>query len=229
MWIRTLASNPFGFAGGIYDRHTGLTRFGSRDYDAQTGRWTAKDPILFAGGHLNVYAYTRNDPVNYIDPTGLEPLPGPSPVPVPTPTPAAEPSVVDEVIETVAKDAAFQDQLGGGIFLLIPLGLAGPARNFMLSSSGFDPSISGPGGAFDFVCTGIADASAAIINHAIENGELNSVLGAERITRFKPFNHDATKVTFTDGDEVVLDWWYSLRPGQPDVTTTTDWCNGTCP
>jgi len=28
---------PFGFAGGIYDQHTKLTRFGARDYDASTG------------------------------------------------------------------------------------------------------------------------------------------------------------------------------------------------
>ena len=35
---------PFGFAGGIYDRDTGLTRFGARDYDPETGRWTAKAP-----------------------------------------------------------------------------------------------------------------------------------------------------------------------------------------
>ena len=38
---------PFGFAGGLYDQDTGLTRFGARDYDAETGRWIAKDPILF--------------------------------------------------------------------------------------------------------------------------------------------------------------------------------------
>jgi RHS repeat-associated protein len=37
---------PFGFAGGLYDQHTGLTRFGARDYDAVTGRWTEKDPII---------------------------------------------------------------------------------------------------------------------------------------------------------------------------------------
>lgn len=41
---------PFGFAGGLYDRDTGLTRFGARDYDPQTGRWTAKDSIGLAGG-----------------------------------------------------------------------------------------------------------------------------------------------------------------------------------
>jgi len=63
---------PFGFAGGIYDRDTGLTRFGLRDYDAQTGRWTSKDPLGFRGGDTNLYSYVSNDPVNWIDPLGLE-------------------------------------------------------------------------------------------------------------------------------------------------------------
>ncbi|HKO53850.1 MAG TPA: RHS repeat-associated core domain-containing protein [Polyangiaceae bacterium] len=63
---------PFGFAGGLYDALTGLVRFGARDYDAETGRWAAKDPIGFAGG-VNMYAYCGNDPVNQVDPTGLDP------------------------------------------------------------------------------------------------------------------------------------------------------------
>jgi RHS repeat-associated protein len=62
---------PFGFAGGLYDPDTQLTRFGARDYDVETGRWTAKDPIRFAGGDTNLYGYVLNDPVNWIDPTGL--------------------------------------------------------------------------------------------------------------------------------------------------------------
>ncbi len=37
---------PFGFAGGLYDQHTKLTRFGARDYDAETGRWTTKEVLL---------------------------------------------------------------------------------------------------------------------------------------------------------------------------------------
>ena len=61
---------PFGFAGGLYDPDTGLVRFGARDYDAETGRWTAKDPILFGGGSTNLYGYTVGDPVNLIDPNG---------------------------------------------------------------------------------------------------------------------------------------------------------------
>ncbi len=62
---------PFGFAGGLYDRDTKLIRFGARDYDAETGRWTAKDPIGFGGGDANVFAYVGGNPVSYTDPLGL--------------------------------------------------------------------------------------------------------------------------------------------------------------
>lgn len=61
---------PFGFAGGIYDRDIGLVRHGARDYDPEMGRWTAKDPIKFQGGDFNLYGYVWNDPVNLIDPKG---------------------------------------------------------------------------------------------------------------------------------------------------------------
>jgi RHS repeat-associated protein len=62
---------PFGFAGGLYDRDTGFVRFGARDYDPAVGRWTAKDPIGFGGGDANLYGYVFNDPFNSIDPFGL--------------------------------------------------------------------------------------------------------------------------------------------------------------
>jgi RHS repeat-associated protein len=61
---------PFGFAGGHYDPDTGLVRFGARDYDAEIGRWTAKDPIRFQGGDTNLYGYVFNDPINFVDPSG---------------------------------------------------------------------------------------------------------------------------------------------------------------
>ena len=63
---------PFGFAGCLYDQDTKLCRFGARDYDASTGRWTAKDPILFAGGDANFYGYVENDPINWIDAEGTQ-------------------------------------------------------------------------------------------------------------------------------------------------------------
>lgn len=65
---------PFGFAGGLYDQDTKLVRFGARDYNPSTGRWTAKDPILFAGLDTNLYGYALNDPVNMTDPSGHCPV-----------------------------------------------------------------------------------------------------------------------------------------------------------
>jgi len=62
---------PFGFAGGLYDSDTKLTRFGYRDYDAHSGKWTAKDPIDFGGGDLNLYGYVLQNPISGIDPSGL--------------------------------------------------------------------------------------------------------------------------------------------------------------
>jgi RHS repeat-associated protein len=65
---------PFGFAGGLYDKDTKLVRFGARDYDAETGRWTAKDPLLFNGSSYpsgNLYTYAKGDPLNRKDPLGL--------------------------------------------------------------------------------------------------------------------------------------------------------------
>ncbi len=61
---------PFGFAGGLYDGDTKLVHFGSRDYEAQTGRWLAKDPDLFQGGQANLYVYVANDPINFRDEQG---------------------------------------------------------------------------------------------------------------------------------------------------------------
>lgn len=63
---------PFGFAGGLYDQHTKLVRFGARDYDAVVGRWTMKDPIGFNSGEQNVYSYATNNPLLFIDPYGLD-------------------------------------------------------------------------------------------------------------------------------------------------------------
>jgi RHS repeat-associated protein len=64
---------PFGFAGGLFDFDTRLTRFGARDYDPSTGRWMSKDPIDFEAGDSNLYAYVWNTPISVIDPPGTNP------------------------------------------------------------------------------------------------------------------------------------------------------------
>jgi len=65
-----------GFAGGLYDQDTGLVRFGARDYDPRVGRWTAKDPIRFAGDGPNLYGYVLADPQGKTDPSGTFGGPG---------------------------------------------------------------------------------------------------------------------------------------------------------
>lgn len=62
---------PFGFAGGLHDRDTELIRFGARDYNPESGQWTARDPILLNGSQTNLLTYVDNDPVNNVDPSGL--------------------------------------------------------------------------------------------------------------------------------------------------------------
>ncbi len=62
---------PLGFAGGQFDPDTGLTRFPWRDYDADTGRFTALDPLGAKGGDSDWYGYCVDDPVNRMDVWGL--------------------------------------------------------------------------------------------------------------------------------------------------------------
>ncbi len=62
---------PFYYAGGVYDQTTKLTKFGYRDYQAETGRFVQSDPIGLVGG-LNTYVYAGNSPLIFADPLGLD-------------------------------------------------------------------------------------------------------------------------------------------------------------
>ncbi|MEM7479685.1 MAG: RHS repeat-associated core domain-containing protein [Acidobacteriota bacterium] len=61
---------PFGYAGGLYDHHTGWLHFGAREYVPSIGRWNARDPLLFGGRDSNLYAYVAGDPINFVDFSG---------------------------------------------------------------------------------------------------------------------------------------------------------------
>ena len=58
-------------SGQYFDVETGLHHNYHRYYDPNTGRYLTPDPIGLAGG-INLFAYTANNPINAIDPFGLD-------------------------------------------------------------------------------------------------------------------------------------------------------------
>ncbi|MCA9458265.1 MAG: RHS repeat-associated core domain-containing protein, partial [Nitrospira sp.] len=66
----TSSTNPFQFTGREHDG-TGLVYYRARYYSPVQQRFISEDPIGFAGGDVNLYAYVFNSPTNYTDPMGL--------------------------------------------------------------------------------------------------------------------------------------------------------------
>jgi RHS repeat-associated protein len=65
-------ANPFGYVGaaGVIADGNGLLYMRSRFYDVSVGRFIAQDPIRLEGNY-NLYRYSNNNPVTYIDPQGM--------------------------------------------------------------------------------------------------------------------------------------------------------------
>ncbi len=59
---------PFRFTGKEYDEETGLYYYGARYLDPKRGRWMSSDPAMDG---MNWYGYCSNNPLKYVDPTGL--------------------------------------------------------------------------------------------------------------------------------------------------------------
>ncbi|WP_169979857.1 RHS repeat-associated core domain-containing protein [Tautonia rosea] len=67
--------NPFTYHGkwGVASLDLGLYDMRARLYDATTGRFTQPDPIGLTGGDFNLYRFVLNNPLSFIDPSGLQP------------------------------------------------------------------------------------------------------------------------------------------------------------
>jgi len=67
--------NPFRYRGYVYDEETGLNYVTSRYYDSEIGRWINADDTAYLGADgtllsYNLFAYCKNNPVGFSDPSG---------------------------------------------------------------------------------------------------------------------------------------------------------------
>jgi len=65
-------SNRFMFTGREWIAEVGLYDYRNRVYSADLGRFIQTDPIRFDAGDVNLYRYVSNNPINFVDPLGLE-------------------------------------------------------------------------------------------------------------------------------------------------------------
>jgi RHS repeat-associated protein len=91
-------NTPYLFNAKELDEETGLYYYGARYYDARISLWLSTDPLQEKYPNISTYAYTFQNPIRYIDPSGME---GGEP----------EPFVNKDKSRIVAKDGVIQLKL----------------------------------------------------------------------------------------------------------------------
>lgn len=66
----TADTSPFRHAGRRFDAETGIYFNRARHYAPRLGRFLQPDPIQVTGG-INIYVYAANNPIAFVDPSGL--------------------------------------------------------------------------------------------------------------------------------------------------------------
>ncbi len=132
-WVKTeTITNNFRFPGQYYDEETGLHYNWNRYYNPDTRRYLTPDPIG-PDPEVNLYAYSLNNPINYIDPKGLIVDGGVITIPV--------------AAIALAKAAAF---VGSAV-------LVAKLVNYIMNSSNTDDSRTGLSGGIGGTCAGMPD------------------------------------------------------------------------
>jgi RHS repeat-associated protein len=90
------SDHPWLFTGEQLDADSDMYYLRARYYDPATGRFLSQDPVTA----VNLYAYVRNNPLRFMDPTGEWPK-----ISVPNPIEEIKEKVVDPVVDTVEDGA----------------------------------------------------------------------------------------------------------------------------
>jgi len=144
---------PFGFAGGRYDADTGLVRFGARDYDPETGRWTGKEPLRFDGA-MNFFVYVDGDPINWVDPSGRQTI-GPA-----DPPPRSAKERVQDVLRGwgVTRHWCIGGSVIGGVSCMAICSLLVPAKSQVSLGACLAACAGGAAAGGGYLCKDLDDA-----------------------------------------------------------------------
>jgi hypothetical protein len=98
---------------------------------------------------------------------------------------------------------------------------AGGVRNFALILAGMGPEDA------EFVrvsCVGISEVTQGVVFAETLKGKLPKVRTSRTTQRtVNKFVHHATCVSMKDGSDYVFDWWPTLNPKNPLISTYSQW------